>query len=101
MKQIINGKLYNTETAEKIGEFESDYPKDSFRFFSETLYQKQTGEYFLFGQGLAESKYGKKTPQGKIPWSKIKPLSQEQASTWALKNLNADQFMQNFGEVEE
>lgn len=101
MKQIINGKLYNTDTAKKIGEFESDYPKDSFRFFSETLYQKQNGEYFLFGQGQAESKYGKKTPQGKISWAKIKPLSYEQSYQWALKNLSADEFMQNFGEVEE
>lgn len=101
MKQIINGKLYDTSTAKRIGELTSEYDKEDFRFFYETLYQKKTGEFFLFCLGLAESKYAKKTPQGKIQGIKVKPLSHEQAQTWSLKNLNADQFMENFGEVEE
>lgn len=36
MKQIINGKLYNTETASYIGSNRSD-----FHYFEEELYRKK------------------------------------------------------------
>lgn len=46
MKKIINGKMYNTETAEFIDSYESGYPKD-FAYVYEALYRKKTGEFFL------------------------------------------------------
>ena len=46
MKKIINGKMYNTDTARKVASCEhGDGPRD-FRYYSESLYCKRTGEYF-------------------------------------------------------
>ena len=46
MKKVINGLLYNTETAKEIGYHSENFPGD-FKYVCETLYKKKTGEYFL------------------------------------------------------
>lgn len=43
MKKIINGKMYNTETATKLGDFWNGLSKSDFRQLSETLYRKKNG----------------------------------------------------------
>lgn len=51
MKKIINGKMYNTETATELGDFWNGLSTSDFRNLSETLYRKKNGEFFLYGQG--------------------------------------------------
>lgn len=46
MKKIINGKMYNTETAEKLTSWEHSY-RSQVDWYEEMLYKKKTGEYFL------------------------------------------------------
>lgn len=102
MKKIINGKMYNTETAKAIGWYENGYYPNDFRYFKEVLYQKQNGEYFLYGVGNAASKY--QAPCGSNNWSGsevIKPFTKEEAMAWAEKNLIAEQYIEAFGEPEE
>ncbi len=55
MKKIINGKRYDTDTAEAVGYWDSKVGKSSFRWYEETLYQKRGGEFFLYGYGHASS----------------------------------------------
>jgi len=55
MKKIINGKRYDTETAQLIGSASYSNRTD-FRFWSEELYRKKTGEFFLYGEGGPASK---------------------------------------------
>lgn len=101
MKKIINGKLYNTDTARQIGSWESN-ATDSLYWVSETLFQKQRGEFFLYGEGGPGSKYAKAAGQGN--WSggeKIIPLSYYTAQAWAEKHLDADTYQSTFGPVEE
>ena len=45
MKTIINGKMYNTDTAKLIETTSHLYPSD-FGWFRESLYQKKTGEFY-------------------------------------------------------
>ena len=52
MKKVINGKLYDTSTAELVGEWNNGRLDDRLFACSEDLYQKRTGEYFLFGSVL-------------------------------------------------
>ena len=52
MKKIINGKMYNTETAKYCGGYEFSNCGD-FNYVCEELYQKKTGELFLYGEGGA------------------------------------------------
>lgn len=73
MKKIINGKMYDTETAKHIGD----------RNNCEALYQKKTGEFFLYSE------------------SGITPLSFDEAREWAESKLDADVYIEIFGEPEE
>lgn len=51
MKRVIEGKSYNTDTAEHICDLEcSDYPND-FRYHDTALYRTKKGAYFLSGEG--------------------------------------------------
>lgn len=72
------------ETAKKIGEFSSGLPKSDFGYYKEALYKKETGEYFLVGEGGPESKYVAITQNGLAPESnaRMKALTFEQAKEW-------------------
>lgn len=101
MKKIINGKLYNTDTAKRLGEWANDIT-DNLHWVSETLYQKQRGEFFLHGEGGPSSKYAESIGQGS--WSsgeKIIPLSYDAAQAWAEEYLDANAYQAAFGPVEE
>ena len=50
MKKIIEGRVYNTETAKLLGEFSYSNRRD-FNYFSEKLYRTKSGAYFLYGEG--------------------------------------------------
>ena len=102
MKKIINGRKYDTDTANTIAEWYNEYPVNDFRYEMETLFLKRNGEYFLFGEGGAMSKYA--TSMGDNSWgggSRIIPLSYEAARQWAEKHLDADEYEEAFGEVSE
>ena len=100
MKKIINGKLYDTDTAKSLG---CDYgsPRD-FSYWCETLYKKRTGEFFLHGEGGPTSRYA--VSQSQNTWGsgeKIIPLNYNAAQEWAEKHLDADEYQEIFGETSE
>lgn len=101
MKKIINGKRYDTKTAKELNSYSYGYPRD-FEHWEETLYRKNTGEYFLYGEGGPSSKYAESA--GGNSWTggeKIIPLSLEEAKQWAEKHLDGDEYEEIFGAVEE
>lgn len=101
MKKVINGKRYDTETAELCGSREYGYPGD-FDHVSEELYQKRTGEFFLYGEGGANSKYRKEISMNS--WSggeKIIPLTDDEAREWAEEYLYATDYERLFTVTEE
>lgn len=92
MKQIIQGKLYDTEKAKPVAE------ANEYERFRETLYRKRTGEYFLAGSGSADSKYAKSL--GDNRWSsgsRIIPLTYDAARQWGEANMSADEYEAVFG----
>lgn len=100
MKKIINGKMYNTETAKCLASWFNG--SISFDMCQEWLYRKKTGEYFLYGEGGASSKYSEYC--GFDQWSggsAFTPLTEEEAREWAEQKLDADDYVSIFGEVEE
>lgn len=102
MKKIINGKLYNTETAKELGGW-ADYGSwRDFQHIKETLYRKKTGEYFLFGEGGPATKYAE--AEGQNSWTggrRIMPMTYDEAREWAEKHLEADEYEAIFGEIVE
>lgn len=102
MKKIINGKLYDTETAKEIFCWSNNRSTRDFSHCAETLYKKRTGEYFLHGVGGPMSKYAESC--GDNSWSggsKIIPLTYKAAQEWAEEKMDADEYMDEFGPVSE
>lgn len=102
MKKIINRKIYDTKTAKRIGDWNNNCSTTDFNYYSETLYQKKTGEFFLYGDGNVASKYSRSCGQNE--WcgsSEIIPLSFDEAREWAESKLDADVYISIFGEPEE
>lgn len=95
MRKIINGKLYDTDKAKRLG---YDGGGDGFSSWCEELYQKRTGEFFLYGEGGPASKYA--VSAGQNCWSggeKIIPLTAASAREWAEEHLSADDYAEIFG----
>lgn len=100
MKKIINGKVYDTDTARYVG---GDGGGDGFSRWSEDLYQKRTGEFFLFGEGGPATKYAEYV-DGNNAWSngsKIIPLNVDAAREWVEKHLDAEDYEALFGVPDE
>ncbi len=84
MKKVINRKMYNTDTAERIC-----FRRDSYEDNYTTLYRKKNGEFFF----LREELNGR---------SRIRlPYWETEAMDFAEENLDGDTYEKFFGPVEE
>lgn len=102
MKKIINNRLYDTDTAKEIAIDGNGLSPRDFRSYSETLYLKRTGEYFLYGEGGPMTKYARSFgDSARTGGSDIIPLTAEEAREWGEKHMNADDYIAAFGPVEE
>ena len=102
MKKIINGKVYDTETAKKVASWYSSYARNDFHYYEEELYQKKTGEFFLYGEGNAASPYSRSCGQNE--WcggERIEPLTYKEAQKWAEEHLGGEEYCEIFGEPDE
>lgn len=103
MKKVIDGALYNTDTATQLGEWHtSGIGTGDFNYCEETLYYTKSGKYFLCGYGGALTKYA--IARGNNSWSgseKIQPMSVESAREWAEEYLTVEEYEKAFGEPEE
>ena len=88
MKKVINGALYNTETARFIGAWEPNgYDHNNFSYFCESLYRTKSGKYFIHGEGHAMSPYGVWHENSGGWGEEIRPMSPAAAREWAEKHL--------------
>ena len=102
MKQIIEGKAYNTETAELIGTEHNGHHHGDFRRKSESLYKTAKGNFFLHGIGGAMTEYAEDYGDGRSGGSKLIPMSEKEAFKWAQLNLDADITEKHFSQhIEE
>lgn len=102
MKKVIKGKVYDTETAIRVGSWENCQWTDNLCWCNEDLYRKKTGEFFLHGEGGPSSKYAEST--GNNGWfggEKIIPLTYDAARKWAEEHLTASEYNAVFGAVIE
>ena len=98
MKKIINGKLYDTSTAKRIGADGSNGSHSDFNYWEETLYKKRTGEYFLHGEGGPRSRYSECLGDNSWGWGEaIIPLSYAKAREWSEEHMSVDEYGEIFG----
>lgn len=80
MKKSINGKIYDTETAAVIGNWDNDCMYTDFNYVNEILYKTLNGAYFLYGDGGPASKYSESIgSNGRAGGEDIRALDREAA----------------------
>ena len=104
MKKIINGKLYDTNTATKLIHWNNGRSANDAKHVIMELYLKKTSEYseyYLYVEGGALSEYGEHIGNCYRPAWNITPLTKDEACKWAVYHCSADRYMNLFGEVTE
>jgi len=102
MKQIINRKVYDTETAEQIANHGSIADQGDFYALAETLYKNTSGEYFLHCQGGAATRYAEQTNNGTTYGEEIQVLTKKEALDWCEeRSINADCIIEEFADMLE
>ena len=101
MKKLIKGRRYDTDIAMEIGSYNYGNHGD-LGHWSETLYRKRTGEFFIYGEGGPMSKYAKSLGQNEWSGSEdIIPVSTEAAQRWAEEYLDGDTVEKVFGVIDD
>ena len=101
MKKIINGKMYNTETATLICRFNNGLSYSDFRCLNERLYQKKTGEFFIHGSGGAMTRWSVRHGDYTSGSEGILPITVSEAKEFIEAHGDIDDYIKCFGEVEE
>jgi hypothetical protein len=102
MQQIIDRKVYDTDTADQIAKHGAIVDKGDFHALAETLYKDADGQYFLHCQGGAATKYAKRTQEGKTFGERIQLLSKEEALDWCEeRSIGTGSVVEEFAELIE
>jgi len=101
MKTVIEGKIYNTETAEMIHEWENSYGRSDFNWCRECLYKTEKGAWFVAGEGHANSRWAESYGTSRGPGEGIMPLSNSEALDWCeTHEVDVDLIGEHF-EIDE
>ena len=96
MKKIIDGKIYNTDTATLVATCDYGFPGD-FTHFEEGLYRTAKGAWFVAGKGGAMSHYGVAIGNGSRSGSNnIRVLSDGEAKRWLESYGETDALLEHF-----
>ena len=101
MKQIIDGKTYNTGTASKIGEWDNGLGFSDFRHCAELLYKTRKRAWFVHGRGGAMTAWSES--KGGTTWggSSIRTLTEAEALRWCEDHdIDTDVIEEHFA-IEE
>lgn len=101
MRKIINGKIYDTEKAECLGSYDNGNCRNHFSFYEAELYKTKKGNYFIYENGGPNSKCSIYVGGNYMGGSNIYSVSKEEASQWAEKHLEIDDYIRIFGDIEE
>lgn len=98
MIRIVNGKRYNTETAEHLCNISrGGYSRSDFSYDDTDLYVTNGGNFFIAGEGGARSRwaqsYGQNGSQG---GSGLRPISKDDARNLLEQYGTPDQVEANF-----
>lgn len=100
MKKIIDGLLFDTETAELITEWENHYHYGDSSWCQEKLFKTKKGRYFLYGKGGPLSIYS--VPVGNNAsggGEDIRLLSKEEALAWCGEKGIVEEVLGEFAEL--
>ena len=102
MIQIINNKLYNTETATKVASYSNHLSTSDFNAIDETLYITKKGNWFLEYFGGALTRYCKPVGNATGAGEGILAFSENEAYDFLAKHQLVEAIKKYFNDrVEE
>lgn len=101
MKKVIDGKMYNTETAEMLAEYWNGLGNSDYYHFNEGLFRTKKGNYFLYGEGGPASKWASKSGKYSNEGSDIVEFSRDEAMEWLSTNGFPDVIEREFPDLLE
>lgn len=103
MRKVIDGKVYDTETAFWICDVSGRHDSDrgDFRWNDTGLYRAPKGAYFIAGEGNAMSRWARHYGQSERgPGSGLEVVSEDEARELVEEHASADIYEVVFGEAE-
>ena len=102
MKKVINGRMYDTETATMLAD-RTHGVWGNYDYAEEELYRKKNGEHFIriYGKVLSVCLAWFDFQTGYCDGHWFVPIGERVAKKWAEENLDGDKYVEIFGEVEE
>jgi len=103
MKRVIDGKVYDTKTAEAIHDWSNGYYQNDFNFCNETLYRTKKGAWFIYGEGGAMSGYARRCESNSFTGGDgLRVLTEAEALAWLEEHdADADVIQQHFPQLVE
>ena len=102
MKRIINRKVYNTQTAVSIAEWDNGLGRTDFNAIEETLYKTKKGQYFLHAWGGAATCYSESYGNCSSEGQTIKLFDENEAINWLEKKGFVTEIEEHFSDkIEE
>ena len=102
MKKIIDGKVYDTNTAIEVAKYWNGLGSNDFRNISESLYITKKGNWFTAGHGGPMSKYAVSNGNMTSSGSNLEPISSVDALQWLERHNEVEAIEQYFQfEIEE
>lgn len=103
MKKVLDGKIYNTEKAEKLYEWCNRKFVGDLEYCEEALYRTPKGAYFIFGRGGAMTKYAHQCGSNSTcGGAGIEVLTEVEAMSWLEEHDGSDALIKFFADkIEE
>ena len=101
MKKVIDRKVYNTETAELIADWDNGCYGNDFRNCSEGLYLTKKGQYFVAGSGGPMSRYACSYGNSTSGGEDIRLLTRNEAISWCEKHNCTEALEEHFADMVE
>ena len=92
MRKIIDRKIYDTATSEKIVRWSNSYPVNDFNWAEESLYRTKAGNWFIYGRGGPNSGYAEPCGTCRTGGSDIRPLDGPAVIEWLERTENYDEL---------
>lgn len=103
MKKVINGLRYDTQSAVRLGGYESEGSRSDFTHWEANLYRApRSGRYFLAGSGGPMTRYA--VSSGQNSWSggeDLSPMTEAEAFAWAQEYMDSSDVEAAFDHLVE
>ena len=101
MKKIINGKVYNTETATWIASYSNGLGRSDFAYCLEEMYKTRKGSYFIYGEGGGLSRWAKPCGDGTTGGEGIVAVRESEALYWLERHEETEVIEKLFSHILE